>query len=130
MSGVLAAATVANTIDTTKPVKPTGNRERTLPLARPVTVATSGRIGVMCWLADFVADDAANGCTAHGTNGAAPGKDSTADRADAGTDGGVLVTGRHAGACAQAQQDCRGQRCSGKSFHRVHGLPLGVVNVD
>lgn len=53
ISGVLAAATVAKTIETTKHAKATGNRERiapTLPVGVPLAVARSGRIGVMCGL--------------------------------------------------------------------------------
>jgi hypothetical protein len=59
--------------------------------------------------ADLVADNAANHRTADSTDRAAAGKDGTADRTDAGTDGRVLVAFRHAGTGTEAEQQCRGQ---------------------
>jgi hypothetical protein len=58
-------------------------------------------------IADFVADDAADGSAAHGSDRAAAGQDGTADGTDARTDRGALVLCRHAGAAPKAkQQDC------------------------
>jgi hypothetical protein len=46
-------------------------------------------------LADFVADDAADGCTTNGTDCAAARQDGTADSSNTGPDSGVLVLRRH-----------------------------------
>jgi hypothetical protein len=53
---------------------------------------------------DFVADDAADCGTTHGTYGAATGQYGTADGADAGTYGGIGVPLRHAGTSRQTEQ--------------------------
>ena len=56
---------------------------------------------------DFMADDAANGSTADGSDRAAAGKNGAADGADTGADGGVLVLRlrrRHRGTRTQAEQ--------------------------
>jgi hypothetical protein len=53
-----------------------------------------------------VANDAADNCTANGSDGAAARKNRTTDGTDSGTDGGVLVLRRHAGASTQNKQHC------------------------
>jgi hypothetical protein len=53
---------------------------------------------------DFVADDAADGGTAEGSERAAVRKHGTADGTDSSADGGVLTLRRHAGTTTQAEQ--------------------------
>jgi hypothetical protein len=53
---------------------------------------------------DFMADDAADGCTADGSEYATTREDGAADGADTRTDGGVLVLRRHPGTGTQAEQ--------------------------
>jgi hypothetical protein len=53
-------------------------------------------------MVDFVADDAANGCTADGSECAAFGKNGPADGSDTRADGGVFVLRRHPGTTTQA----------------------------
>src|SRR6185369_3928016 len=60
--------------------------------------------------ADLVADHAANGGAPDGSDGAAARENRPAHRADAGADGGVLVTLGHARAATQAHHCCQGQR--------------------
>jgi hypothetical protein len=55
-------------------------------------------------IANFVADDAADGCTADGSDRAAACQDGTADGANASADGGTLVLRRHAGTAAHSDQ--------------------------
>jgi len=58
------------------------------------------RIARRLLLADFVADDAANGRTADGSDRATARKNGTPDGANPGAYGGALVLCRHAGTTA------------------------------
>jgi hypothetical protein len=59
--------------------------------------------------ADFVADDAANGRAADGSDGAAARKNGTSDGTDSRADNGISVLCRHAGTATQTEQERGGQ---------------------
>jgi hypothetical protein len=71
--------------------------------------------------AGFVADNAADGCTADGSDRAATRKKGASNGTDSGADGGVLILPRHAGTTTQAEQHRRGNCTSRKSLYRFHG---------
>jgi hypothetical protein len=68
---------------------------------------------------DFVADDAANGCTADSSEHAAARKNGAANGTDTRADGGVLVLRRHPGTTTQAKQ----HGCdNGTEYVSLHGI--------
>jgi hypothetical protein len=71
---------------------------------------------------DFMAYDAANGCTADGSDRAAAGEDGAADGADTRTDGGVLVLRRHPGTRTQAEQHGCNNGTERGSLKRVNSV--------
>jgi len=73
------------------------------------------------WFAGFVADNAADGCTADGSDRAATRKNGASDGTDSGADGGVLILPRHAGTTTQAEQHCCGNCTDRNSLYRFHG---------
>jgi hypothetical protein len=73
---------------------------------------------------DFMADDAANGSTADGSDRAAAGKNCASDGADTGADGGILVLRRHSGTRTQAEQHGGGNGTERDSLKRINGVEL------
>jgi hypothetical protein len=73
---------------------------------------------------DFMADDAANGSTADGSDRAAAGKNGAADGADTRADGGVPVLRRHPGTRTQAEQHGGGNGTERGSLKRINGVEL------
>jgi hypothetical protein len=73
---------------------------------------------------DFMANDAANGSTANGSDCTAAGKNGSADSADTGADGGVLVLRRHPGTRTQAEQHGCGNGTERGSLKRINGVEL------
>jgi hypothetical protein len=71
-------------------------------------------------LTDFVADDAADGSTADGTNRAAIRQEGASDGTGSGANGGILVLPRHPGTSPQANQHCRGNGAEYESLLPVH----------
>jgi hypothetical protein len=69
-----------------------------------------------------VADDAADGCTANGSNCAAARQNRTANRTNTRANGSTLVLRRHAGTPAQAEQQGCGKRTKCESKHCFHGI--------
>jgi hypothetical protein len=74
-------------------------------------------------MADFMADDAADGGTAEGSERAAVREHGTADGTDTSADGGVLILPRHPGTTTQAEQHGCGNCTERKSMYRFHGIP-------
>jgi len=75
-------------------------------------------------LADFVADHAADGSAAYGSDCAAARQDRTAGGTDTGTDRGAFVLRRHAGTSTQANQEGDGNCAKCEFLYRFHGIPL------
>jgi hypothetical protein len=73
---------------------------------------------------DFVADDAADGGTADGSEYATTGKDGAADGADTRADGGVLVLRRHSGTRTQAEQHGCGNGTECGPLKRINGVEV------
>jgi hypothetical protein len=71
---------------------------------------------------DFVADYAANGCSANGSEHATTRKDGAADGADTRADGGVLVLRRHPGTGTQPKQHGCGNGTERGSLKRINGV--------
>jgi hypothetical protein len=71
-------------------------------------------------LADLVADDATDRCTANGSDRAAACKDRTTNGADSSANHSVPVTRRHRVTTTQAEQYCCGNRADCKPMHRFH----------
>lgn len=67
-------------------------------------------------IANFVADDTADGCTANRSDRAAACQDGTTDRTDTSADGSALVLFRHAGTATQAEQHCCGNNTERESL--------------
>jgi len=66
-------------------------REQNTMDERDVPAGQVRRIERSSSIADFVADNAADGCAANGSDRAAAGQDSTADSTDASADGSAFV---------------------------------------
>jgi hypothetical protein len=71
---------------------------------------------------DFVADDAADGSTADGSNCTAVRKEGASDGTGSGADGGILILPRHPGTSTQAGQQYRGNGAEYESLLPVHKL--------
>jgi len=72
--------------------------------------------------ADFVADDAANGCAADCSEHTAARKDGTANGTDASANGGVLALRRHARTTTEGEQYGYGNCTEGDSLRLFHGI--------
>jgi hypothetical protein len=78
--------------------------------------------------ADFVTDNAANGCATDCSEHTAPRKNGASDGTDASANGGVLTLRRHAGASTEGQHYCCGN-CTERDFLRLfHGI-ISFLNV-
>jgi hypothetical protein len=76
-------------------------------------------------LVDFVADDAANGCTTHGACGTAARQDCPADGAHSSPNGGVLFLLGHVGTGEQAKREGTGGQNARKGGKGEHGGTFG-----
>jgi hypothetical protein len=88
---------------------------------RDAPAGQAGRIARQSSLADFMADDTANGCTADGSDRAAVGKNGTANGTDSSADGSAFILCRHIGTPNQAQQHGCSNGTEGESVHCFHG---------
>jgi hypothetical protein len=73
-------------------------------------------------LIDLVSDNAADGCTADGSCGAAPGKNGTTDGTHTCTDRSALILRRHTGTSTQAEQHCCRKCTDRESLNPFHGV--------
>jgi hypothetical protein len=73
---------------------------------------------------DFVAYDAADGCTTDGSEHATTRKNGAADGTYTRADGGVLVLRRHPGTSTQAEQHGCGNGTERGSLKRIYGVEL------
>jgi len=88
--------------------------------AHAASAVTGGVAGQQLLFADLIADHAANRRATDSADCAAARQHGAAYGTDPGADGGTLVTVRHPGATAQAEQHCDGQRTDCKSFCGFH----------
>jgi hypothetical protein len=80
-------------------------------------------------LVDFVTDDAADSCTAHGSDCTAARKDSTTNSSDTGADRCILILPRHPGTCTQTKQHCQSNCTHCESMHRFHDIS-SLMNIE
>jgi hypothetical protein len=81
-------------------------------------------------LADFVANNATDGCTTDRTNATTTGQNRTADCTDTGADCRILLLRRHPGAGAQAEQHDRGQRAKREFSSCFHGKTYSIKSPE